>query len=143
MHKMRSESNFWFKCLKPNCQSAFSRSFLLDQHMRIHNNELDHCQYCPYRYVHPPDYKDHLNKHFRIKNHNCDECGAKFLTKRDLVVHSLTHEGNMYCCLICNTYEIKIRNTMKYHLRRKHSDLLGNNINWDSVKQYVKLKSII
>ena len=143
MHKMRSEYNFWFKCLKPNCRTTFKRQGQLDQHMRIHNNELDQCQYCPYRYVHTPDYKDHLNKHFRIKNHNCDECDAKFSTKRDLVVHSLTHEGNIYCCLICNTYEVKIRNSMKTHLRTKHSDLLGKNINWDSVKKYVKLKSIL
>ena len=143
MHKMRSECNFWFKCLKPNCQTTFERQSLLDYHMRIHNNEVDHCQYCPYRYVNPPDYKDHLNKHFRIMDYHCDECDANFFTKRDLTVHSLTHEGNIYCCLICNTYETARKNTMRYHLRAKHSDILGKNINWDSVKEHVKLKSII
>ena len=88
-------------------------------------------------------YKDHLNKHFRIMDYHCDECDANFFTKRDLTVHSLTHEGNMYCCLICNIYETARKYTMKYHLRAKHSDLLGKNINWDSVKEHVKLKSII
>ena len=137
---MRSESNFWFKCLKPNCQTTFSRSFLLGEHMRIHNNEVDHCQYCPYRYVYPPDYKDHLNKHFRIMDYNCDECGAKFATNKALIAHSSMHEGIIYCCLICNAYEIARKQSMKNHLRRVHSDLLGKNINWDSVKKYVKLK---
>jgi len=62
MHTMRSENNFWYKCLKPNCQSTFKDQSLLDHHMRIHNNELDKCQYCPYRYAKPGHYNDHLNK---------------------------------------------------------------------------------
>ena len=45
----------------------------------------------------------------------------------------LGFSGIIYCCLICNAYEVKMKDTMKSHLRKKHSDLLGNNINWDSV----------
>ena len=56
--------------------------------MRIHNNELDKCQYCPYQYVQGHHYKDHLNKHFGIKDHKCDYCGLSFTTKRGLVEHS-------------------------------------------------------
>ena len=67
MHKVRSENDFWYKCPISNCQSTFQYQCLLEPHMRIHNNELNECQYCPYLYVNPPDYKDHLNKHFRIK----------------------------------------------------------------------------
>ena len=140
MHKMRSENDFFFKCLKPNCQSTFRWQSHLNIHMRIHNNELDECQYCPYRYVNPPDYKDHLNKHFRIMDYHCDECDANFFTKKALVEHSSMHEGILYCCLICKTYEASSRMSMKMHLRKKHTDLLGQNINWDSVKKYVKLK---
>ena len=143
MHKMRSENDFFFKCLKPNCQSTFRWQSHMNIHMRIHNNELDECQYCPYRYVNPPDYKDHLNKHFRIKDHKCDECGLYYYSKRALILHSSAHEGILYCCLICNTYEVKLKNSMKCHLRNKHSNLLGKNINWDSVKEHVELKSII
>ena len=143
MHTMRSENHFWYKCLKPNCQSTFKYPSLLDHHMRIHNNDLDECQYCPYRYVNISDYKDHLDKHFGIADHKCDECGLTVSTKRALAQHSSTHEGIMHCCLICNSYEIASRNSMKMHLRSKHSDLLGKNINWDTVKAHVKLKSII
>merc|ERR1712131_565224 len=60
MHKVRSENDFWYKCPKPNCQSTFQYQCLLDPHMRIHNNESNECQNCQYRYVNPPDYKDHL-----------------------------------------------------------------------------------
>ena len=140
MHTMRSDKEFWFKCLKPNCRSTFPYQSLLDHHMRIHHNELDQCQYCPYRYVKQIDYKHHLNKHFRITDHKCDECGLTFVSRGDLVQHSSIHEGIIYCCLICNIYQVARKNTMKMHLRTKHSNLLGKNINWDSVKQYVKLK---
>ena len=137
---MLSENDFWYKCLKPNCKSTFKVQYDLDLHMRIHNNELAECQYCPYRYVRATDYRDHLNKHFRIKDYKCDHCGLVFTAKKTLVAHSSMHEGIVYCCLICNTYEIERKNTMKMHLRSKHSDLLGSNINWNSVKKYVKLK---
>ena len=142
MHKVRSENDFWYKCPKPNCQSTFQYQCLLDPHMRIHNNELNECQYCPYRYVNPPDYKDHLNKHFRIK-FKCDQCEKTYSTRKGLNEHNNLHEGIIYCCLICNTYEIAARKSMKNHLRAKHSDVLGKNISSDSVKRYVKFKSII
>ena len=140
MHTMRSEKNFWYKCLKPNCQSTFKRQGLLNTHMRIHNNELDSCQYCPYRFVRESHYKDHLNMHFRIQNHKCEDCGKTFSTKDVLAQHASMHEGIIYCCLICDKYEITNKNTMKQHFRYKHADLLGKNVHWDSVKKYVKLK---
>ena len=140
MHKLRSDNNFWYKCPKPNCRSTFKVQSLLDQHMRIHNNELDQCQYCTYRYVKPSDYREHLNKHFRINEYKCGDCGSTFLSKNLLTKHALIHEGIIYCCLICNTYEKPSKGAMRHHFREKHSDILGKNINWDSVKEYVKLK---
>ena len=134
---MNKGSNFWFKCLKPNCHSTFETQGKLDLHMRIHNNQLDVCQYCPYRYVR--HYEFHLNKHFRIKEHTCDVCGLMFWTKTDMRQHSSKHEGITYSCLICKIYEARRKNTMQVHLREKHADFLGNNINWETVKKYVKL----
>merc|ERR1719259_920520 len=85
--------------------------------------------HCPYRYVKTPDYRDHLNKHFRIKDYKCENCGFTFMTRKALAEHSSTHEGIVYCCLICETYQIGSRQAMQMHLRNKHSDLLGKNIN--------------
>ena len=140
MHKKRSENNFLYKCLKPNCKSTFVRKELLDVHMRIHNNQVDYCQYCPYRYVEPAQYKNHLKKHFQIKDNTCDHCGLSFTTKKDLNDHASRHEGIIYSCTICDAYEIERKNSMQMHLRMKHSDILGPNINWETVKKYVKLK---
>ena len=140
MHTKRSDNNFWHKCSKPNCRTTFRYQHLLDEHMRIHNNEVNYCQYCPYRYVKPGNYKDHLNKHFRINEYKCGDCGATFFDKNLLTKHALIHEGIVYCCLICDTYVAASRDTVQQHLRKKHSDLLGKNINWDCVKKYVKMK---
>ena len=140
MHTMRSDNNFRLKCLKRNCKATFQYQLELERHMRIHNNDVQKCQYCPYSYTFAQNYGDHLNKHFRIKDHKYDHCGLKFTTKKTLVQHSSVHEGIIYFCLICNKYETGRKNTMQIHLRMKHSDLLGKNINWDAVEKYVKLK---
>ena len=140
MHKLRSENNFWYKCLKPNCRSTFKVQNDLENHMRIHNNELDQCQYCPYRYVNPSDYRNHLGKHFRVTIHKCDECGSTFSSRKNLRDHLSLHEGIVYCCLICKKYEISSKGAIRHHFRDKHSDVLGRNIHWDSVRDYVKLK---
>ena len=102
---MRTENNFWHKCLKPNCHSTFAATQLLDRHMRIHNNDLDSCQFCPYRYVEIKHYNDHLNRHFRIKAYRCDHCGLNFFSRRAMVEHASSHEGIKFYCLICKTYE--------------------------------------
>ena len=140
MHKKRSDKEYWYKCLKPNCQSSFEFQHDLDRHMKIHNNELDTCQYCPYRYTKDVQYRDHLNKHFGLKDYKCQDCGLKFSTKNGLASHSALHEGIIYCCLICKTYEISQKQSMQFHMRSKHSDLLGKNMNWDLIEKYVKLK---
>ena len=140
MHKMKTENNFWYKCSKPNCQSTFKYQSLLDRHMRIHSNDVDSCQFCPFKYVDMKHYKDHLHMHFGIKAYKCDHCGLNFFSSTAMTDHASAHEGITYHCLICKTYKCTKKNVMKKHLRRKHSDLLGENINWDSVKKYVKLK---
>jgi len=140
MHTKRSGNNFWFKCLKSNCHSTFQSEYKLNFHMRIHNNESDKCQYCPYRYVENRNYQDHLNKHFPCDDFKCDFCDLIFTTKSSLDRHTKSHEGIIYSCLICNAYDTQSKSNIRTHLGRKHSDLLGKNINWGSVKKYVKLK---
>ena len=117
MHTMRSEKEFWYKCLKPNCHSTFQYQLELDRHMRIHNNDLQQCQYCPYRYIIHSNYEIHLRKHFGIKDFKCDQCESRFLSQNELNRHYSRHEGIIYCCLICNTYEAISKHNMEMHLR--------------------------
>ena len=60
MHTMNSESQFSYKCPIKNCHSSFDRQGHLDTHLRVHNNDFNDCQYCPYRYTKPDHYKIHL-----------------------------------------------------------------------------------
>ena len=73
--------------------------------MRIHDNDLDLCQYCPYRYEKPSNYTTHLKKHFGIEDFACDHCDKKFPTVTQLNLHHEQHEGIIYYCLICIEYE--------------------------------------
>ena len=140
MHTMLANKTFFYKCPKPNCDSSFPRSSLLDHHMRLHNNNLDMCQYCPFRYVNWNHYSTHLKNHFGIKDLECDQCDKKFSTANQLKYHYELHEGIIYCCLICNKYEVKQTNTMVHHLKLKHPDVLKNKTRWEDLRQFTKTK---
>ena len=133
------EKEFWYKCPRSGCKSSFQASYLLDLHIRIHDNDLDICSYCPYRYADPAQYRRHLKTHFQIKDYECDQCDLKFPTGTELNQHYQIHEGIIYKCLICKIYECQNRNNMMKHMRRRHSDIVGKNFNWGIMKPHVKI----
>ena len=140
MHTRLFEKEYWYKCSKPGCKSTFRFQNDLDRHYKIHDNDLGVCSYCPYRFVYPTQYTRHLKKHFRIRDYECDQCDLKFLTKSDLNRHYQIHEGIIYNCLICKTYEVNSRSAMEVHLRPKHVDIVGKNYTWNIVKHHVKIR---
>ena len=140
MHTRVFEKEFWYKCSRSGCKSSFQFSNLLDQHIRIHENDLNTCSYCPYRYADPAQYKRHLKMHFRIRDFQCDQCDLQFLKQADLNRHYQIHEGIIYNCLICKTYECPNKNYMLSHMRARHSDIVGKNFNWGILKPHVEIK---
>ena len=105
MHTKLFEKEYWYKCPKPGCKSTCQDSLALDHHVRLHDNDLDVCSYCPYRYVKHYQYTRHLKLHFKIRDYECDQCDLKFVTQTDINRHYQIHEGIIYNCLICKTYE--------------------------------------
>ena len=105
MHTKLFEKEYWYKCPKPGCKSTCQDSLALDHHVRLHDNDLDVCSYCPYRYVKHYQYTRHLKLHFKIRDYECDQCDLKFVTQTDINRHYQIHEGINYNCLICKTYE--------------------------------------
>ena len=139
LHKSRPENIFFYKCPIRNCHWSFKKESHLNRHLRTHNNDLEQCQYCPFKYINPLDYQNHLKHHFGIKDFKCDQCGKLFVSNQHLNKHYAMHEGIIYHCLLCDGYKASSRNAMNNHLRRKHPKLVGKNINWDSVEKFVKI----
>ena len=140
VHSRRFDKEFWYKCPKPGCKSSFDREGGLDLHLRIHNNDVRVCIYCPYRYVHYVNYQEHLRAHFEMKDFICDQCDAKFRTIGKLNIHYKKHEGLTYACLICKNYETASKHTAEMHLRRKHADIFGKNVNASDFERHIKIK---
>ena len=139
LHTSPSDSNLFHKCPIPNCQSSFGTEYHLNWHLRVHYNDLEQCQYCPFKYIRPDNYQHHLNRHFGIKDFKCDQCGKLFISNLHLNKHYARHEGIIYNCLLCDGYIASSRNSMNNHLRKKHPELVGNNVTWDSVQKFVKI----
>ena len=124
MHTTQPNKTHFHKC--PICETSFRTQANLDSHLRIHNNDLDLCHYCPFCYEKSDNYKRHLKNHFGIKDFECDRCDKTFTTNSGLKQHHELHDGIIHCCLICNGYETRQKDTIQHHLKRKHSELLKN-----------------
>ena len=142
MHTRRPGKEFWHKCTRSNCHSSFDREHHLNIHLRIHNNDLDSCQYCQFKYASPPEYPKHLKQHFGINDFQCDQCDKSFRMVGDLNKHYNIHEGIIYCCLLCDDYRASHKATIGYHLKTKHAEIVGKHIIWDSVQTFIKIKTL-
>lgn len=140
MHIAIPNTSCWIKCPKPSCEQTFPHEGKMINHLRIHNNDLDSCQYCPYRYVRQIHYQTHLKQHFGIADSKCDQCNKEFSTVAKLNMHYELHEGIIYCCLICNSYEVKQKKSIFNHIKANHPDIFENRRRWEDLQQFIKKK---
>jgi len=138
MHKRLPNKMHFLKCPNENCQASFPSEWKRNFHVRLHENNLHNCQFCPYRYAQDVHYIPHLKNHFRIQDYKCDQCGKKFNTLGHLNLHFELHEGIIHFCLICKKYEAKTTNTISKHLKKKHRNVLGESTQWEDIKQFTK-----
>ena len=78
------------------------------------------------------------SNHFRVKELKCDVCGKEFVRASQLNQHYSLHEGINYFCLLCNSYSATHKTTFSTHLKRKHAEIVGPNVNWESVQKYIR-----
>ena len=138
MHTMQSDKQFWYKCPKSTCSSSFESENKLKRHMRIHNNDLVKCQYCPFRYVQSNQYTNHLRTHFGIMDYKCDQCDKAFASNGELNKHYAVHEGIIFCCSICKLFQTTSKASITRHFRQKHADKTGINIFWQDVQKFIE-----
>ena len=138
MHTMQSDKQFWYKCPKTTCSSSFESENKLKRHMRIHNNDLTKCQYCPFRYVQSNQYTNHLRTHFGIMDYKCDQCDKAFASNGELNKHYAVHEGIIFCCSICKLFKTTSKASITRHFRQKHAEKTGINIFWQDVQKFIE-----
>ena len=119
--KHRTFARKKFPCNLKNCRSSFDFNAGLETHMRIHNNDLLECAFCPYRTVQGEGLKSHCRLHFKMFDFKCDYCYRLFVTTKRLNDHiSQFHSEENYTCHICKKSPFS-RKGLQKHIRNIHN----------------------
>ena len=140
MHGRCFEKRDLYPCNFPGCTASFSREGLLKIHQSIHTNDLEGCEFCPYRFAEPKQYETHMKHHFKLKELSCDQCELLFTTVGELNKHYQLHDGVIYSCMLCDSkYTASFKETMRHHFMKKHSNSVDN-LNWSSIQNHIVRK---
>ena len=109
-----------FKCERGVCDKGFQRLTLLEDHLRVHDNILFKCFFCPYTSGNDDNFNVHLNSLIGFRPFPCDFCEIRFYKSSAKRSHEETvHEiiNDKYKCLKCEftTYAAK---NLNYHIRK-------------------------
>ncbi|XP_062848344.1 zinc finger protein 37 [Trichomycterus rosablanca] len=88
----------------PVCSLTFSTTFLLQEHLHIHNGVRRYsCAECGKQFCHSKNYRNHLRSHDKVDTVKCIICTAPFATQADLQLHLDTNhlEDQFYQCDFC------------------------------------------
>ena len=105
-------------CDRKGCGMKFRANAHLNVHLKIHDNDLLKCSFCPYTGAQRSNYAVHMNTHFRHAPFKCTQCTHKFYQSNVLAEHvELIHERDIekYSCEICyfKTYSHRIMHRHK------------------------------
>ncbi|XP_027009706.2 zinc finger and SCAN domain-containing protein 2 [Tachysurus fulvidraco] len=101
---LSSDANSSEEHLCEVCSLTFPTSFLLREHMRVHNGvRLYRCAECGKQFCHLVNYRKHLRAHAKASVIQCVVCTAQFATQEDLQQHLDTNhfEEKFYQCDLC------------------------------------------
>ena len=100
--------------------------------------KLYKCNLCEKKFTRKKNRNTHQLSH-TAKNFKCDKCDESFIEIGRLNHHYMNlHEGINYCCKLCNLeYTAKHKRTMATHLKTKHENIVGKNVNWEAVQQFL------
>ena len=119
-----------FACTCAGCKATFAEHHKLLQHMKIHDNDVVSCVFCPYRNAEPVALIRHQRLHFNSRDYKCIICETGFTTQSALNSHiELRHSDETAKCPLCKFTAPKMQ--VGKHLLRLHK-LYGTR--WDKEK---------
>jgi len=80
-------------CDRGNCGKRFQKWQDLQLHLKMHDNILIKCPFCPWGGVQIYNRDQHFNSHFGVRPYPCSYCDARFSTPPSRTLHERTvHE---------------------------------------------------
>ena len=109
-----------FRCPFPDCRSSFSKENNLEGHVRVHENNLFPCVFCPYRTPNPIELNNHYRRHYKIYEFKCDLCERSFVKAAHLNSHleNFHQMGEVFKCHLCTYAGTRMR--LQAHFIDKH-----------------------
>ena len=120
-----------FRCPYQGCRSAFTKRLHLEEHVRVHENNLFSCVFCPYKSAQMKELNNHYRRHYKIFEYKCDLCDKSFVRATNLYNHREgSHRlGEVLKCHLCGYASAK--NKLQLHNKSKHK-LFSQ---WDKVNK--------
>ena len=106
-----------YACDRGNCGKRFRFAGNLKDHLRLHDNDVYRCHFCPWTGVMQHNYLSHLNTHFQIKPYLCTFCDLRFYTISHRTRHESIFHEKIKPVLGCGSCDFK---TLNEHQYRKH-----------------------
>jgi len=117
--KCRSIENV---CDRGNCGKRFGLRSDLQKHLKIHDNILLKCHFCPWTGVNSIPLVEHLNHHFDIRPYPCSFCDLKFFREEGRVSHERIIHENIPKVFKCGSCDFESTNFRKYKAHLESCD---------------------
>ncbi|CAH2987571.1 unnamed protein product [Chilo suppressalis] len=125
-HEKGVHTGGWLRNKCPHCPQIFVSYYDRSEHLVKEHNEkpiIYPCNACNKTYKKKFELNRHIkHHHLQQKSFLCDQCNAKFFSKRGLVDHLSRHTGSeTFACDVCGKRFFRLR-TLKEHMRFHEDD---------------------
>ncbi|XP_059047534.1 zinc finger protein 211-like [Achroia grisella] len=104
------------------CGKQFKHAYSLKNHSRVHESGNLECKICQKVLKSKQSMRDHIHRHYNIRNYNCEDCGGTFVTSSELLNHRRTHNLEKKIeCHLCG-YKTHTKKNLIIHLKRHVGD---------------------